>query len=346
LETDASARFVRLDWNESAYGPSDKAKAAFHAAITDINRYPDTDVENLRAAVAEVHGIHTANITLGCGSTELLYSAAEVWLAQGKSLVMASPSYDSFARAAVLVGAEARTVPLNYSSAHDLDAMLAKIDATTALVYICNPNDPTGGLTARADLEDFLAKVPPRIPVLIDEAYHEYVTPSGRYTSWVARAASDPRLIVTRTFSKLYGLAGLRVGYAVSSPEVAARLSKRRLPLSVNLVGARTALAALSDQPYVHKIASLNTDDRQEFYNQVNARMLRCIDSNTNFVLLKTGKSGKEVADMLRNKGVLVAAGYPHFEKYVRVSLGLAPTMQAFWRAWDECMPHNPVDAM
>ncbi|HEY1467429.1 MAG TPA: aminotransferase class I/II-fold pyridoxal phosphate-dependent enzyme, partial [Candidatus Acidoferrum sp.] len=149
-----------------------------------------------------------------------------------------------------------------------------------------------------------------------------------------------------RTFSKIYGLAGLRVGYAISSPELAARLSPRQLPWSVNVVAARTAIAALSDQPYAKKVGSLNSNDRQEFYNQVNARMLRCLDSKTNFVLLKTGRPGNEVAELLRARSVSVAAGYPHFEKHVRVSLGLPTNMQAFWRAWDECMPHHPVDSM
>jgi histidinol-phosphate aminotransferase len=343
--TDSPSRPVRLDRNESAYGPCEKAKAAFHEAISDGNRYPGTDVENLRAAVAALHGVHVENITLGCGSNELLRTAAEVWLGPGKSLVMASPTYDFIAHAAVLVGAKVRIVKLNRYYSHDLDGMLAKTGATTGLVYICNPNDPTGTLTPKADLEGFLRKVPSSVPVLIDEAYHDYVVPTGAYASWVTRAASDPRLIVTRTFSKVYGLAGLRVGYAVSSPEVAARLSARRLPLSVNVVAARAGLSALSDQSYVKEIVSLNSNARQEFYNQVNGRMLRCLDSATNFVLLAAGRSGKEVADLLNAKGVLVAAGYPSLEKHIRVSLGLPADMQAFWRAWD-AMPNHPMDSM
>jgi histidinol-phosphate aminotransferase len=346
LAADSDARRVRLDRNESAYGPSEKAKAAFHEAIANVNCYPASDVDDLRAAVAGLHGVHRENITLGCGSTELLRTAAEVWLGPGKSLVTASPSYDAIARAAILTGAEVRAVPLNHYYAHNLEAMLDKIEVNTGLVYICNPDNPTGTLTPKFDLEAFFPKVPPNIPVLMDEAYHDYVVPTGAYTSWVARAASDPRLIVTRTFSNVYGLAGLRVGYAVSSKEIAARLSARQLPCSVNVVAARTAIAALSDQPYVKKVVLLNSNDRQEFYNQVNARMLRCLDSETNFVLLRTHSTGKDAADLLSANGVSVAAGYPHVEKYVRVTLGLPANMQAFWRVWDECMPHHPVDPM
>jgi histidinol-phosphate aminotransferase len=167
--------------------------------------------------------------------------------------------------------------------------------------------------------------------------------PSGAYAYWAGHAAFDSRLIVTRTFSKVYGLAGLRVGYAVSSTAMAKRLAARRLPMDVNVAAARVALAAVSDAAYVKKIASLNADDRQEFFNQANARMLRSLDSHTNFVLMAAGRPGKEVVDMLRARGVLVNAGYPSFEKHIRVSIGQPDDMRAFWRAWDASMPHHPM---
>jgi len=269
--------------------------------------------------------------------------AAGAWLGPGKSLVTASPTYDSLAHAARLLGAQVRSAPLTRIYAHDLDALLARTDATTGILYICNPNNPTGTLTPKADLETFLINAPSRIPVLVDEAYHEYVAPSGACASLSARAASDSRLVVTRTFSKAYGLAGLRVGYAISSKEMAKRLSSWGFPMDVNVVAARVALAALSEPAYVEKIASLNSNDRQEFFNQVNARMLRALDSQTNFVLLATGRPGCEVAEALRVQGVLVATGYAFFQKHIRVSLGLPEDMQDFWHAWDASMPHHPM---
>jgi histidinol-phosphate aminotransferase len=340
---DSRARVVRLNRNESAYGPGEKAKAAFQEAITDVNRYPGDEVENLRAAIATMIGAQPENITLGCGSTEILRMAADAWLAPGKSLVAASPTFDSIARATNVGGAEVRSVPLTRAYAHDLDAMLARTEATTGVIYICNPNNPTGTLTPKDQIEALLRKAPPSVKVVIDEAYHDYVTPTGAYGSWVARAAEDARLIVTRTFSKVYGLAGLRVGYAVSSAETAKQLASRRVPMDVNVVAARVALAALSDQAYVKKIATQNSNDRQEFFNQANARMLRSLDSESNFVLLATGKRGNEVAETLRARGVLVAAGYSSFEKHIRVSLGSPEDMRAFWSAWDATMPHHPM---
>ncbi|HEY6946651.1 MAG TPA: histidinol-phosphate transaminase [Candidatus Acidoferrum sp.] len=340
---DSTAPLVRLNRNESAYGPSEKAKGAFEQAVNGVNRFPGEEVENLRAAVAAAHGVAPDNVTLGCGSTEIMRMAAETYFSRGKTLVTASPTFESIAQAARLVGAEVRSVPLTRDYSHDLEGMLARTDATTGLIYICNPNNPTGTLTPKSELETFLGKVPSGVAVLMDEAYHDYVAPTSAYASWVTRAATNSQLIVTRTFSKIYGLAGLRVGYAISSAETAKRLAARRLPMGVSGVAARVALATLSDTTYTKKIATANANDRQEFFNQVNARMLRCLDSQTNFVLMRTGSSGKEAAEMLRNKGVVVGTGYPGFEKHIRVSLGLSEDMEAFWRAWDVLMPHHPM---
>jgi histidinol-phosphate aminotransferase len=244
---DSPTRLVRLNRNESAYGPCEKAKVAFQKTFTEVNRYPSEEVGNLRPAVAAMHGVQPENITLGCGSTEIMRMAAEACLGPGKTMVTASPTFDFIAHAARLVGAEVRSTPLTRDYAHDLGAMLTGTDATTGLLYICTPNNPTGTLTPKSDLETFLPKDLSGVSVLIDEAYHDYVTPTGTYASWAARAAANPQLIVTRTFSKVYGLAGLRVGYAISSAETAKRLAARRLPMDVSVVAARVALAALSD---------------------------------------------------------------------------------------------------
>lgn len=340
---DPYPRQVRLNRNESAYGPSEKAKVAFELAVTEVSRYPGEEVENLRSELASAHGVQPENITIGCGSTEIMRMAAEVCLGPRKALVAASPTFEFIIQAARLLGAPIRSTPLTPDYGHDLNAMLARTDATTGLVYICNPNNPTGTLTPKSDLEAFFTKVRSSVSVLIDEAYHDYVAPTGTYASWATRAATNSQLIVTRTFSKIYGLAGLRVGYAVSSAETAKRLATRCLPMGINVAAARAAFAALSDPDYTKKIAKLNEDVRQEFFNQANARMLRWLDSQTNFVLLRTETSGREAANTLRARGVVVGAGYPSFEKHLRVSLGLPEDMQAFWRAWDALMPHHPM---
>ena len=248
------AKPIRLNRNESPYGPCEKAIEAMRNAIADANRYPGQELDDLRAAISVLNGVRPEQITLGCGSGDILRIAAETFLGPGKSLVMATPTFDAIAGYARASGAEVRAVPLNKRYSHDLDAMIAHTDASTGLIYICNPNNPTGGLTPKDDLESFLARVPKGVGVLIDEAYHDFVPPASTYTTWVGHAASDPRLLVTRTLSKVYGMAGLRVGYAVASTDLSKRLAQRRLPMGVNIVAARAAKAAINDQPYVQKI--------------------------------------------------------------------------------------------
>jgi histidinol-phosphate aminotransferase len=335
------AKPIRLNQNESPYGPCEKANEAMRNAIGDANRYPDQELEDLRSTISTLNGVRSEQITLGCGSADILRIAAETFLGPGKSLVMATPTFDAIAGYARARGTEIRAVPMTKRYTHDLDAMIAHTDASTGLIYICNPNNPTGSLTPRADLESFFARVPESVSVLIDEAYYDFVLPTSSFKTWVGRAAADPRLIVTRTLSKAYGMAGLRVGYAVASTETSKRLAQRRLAMGVNIVAARAAISAIQDQAYVKRILARITDDRQEFYNQANARMLRTLDSVTNFVMLKTSRLGTEVAEQLREKGILVASGYPGLEYYIRVSLGSHQDMTEFWRAWDAFMPHG-----
>jgi histidinol-phosphate aminotransferase len=339
--TPSEAKSIRLNRNESPYGPCEKANEAMRNTIADANRYPGQELDDLRAAISTLNGARPEQITLGCGSGDILRIAAETFLGPGKSLVMGTPTFDAIAGYARASGTEIRAVPLTKRYAHDLDAMIGHTDASTGLIYICNPNNPTGGLTPKGDLESFFARVPGTASVLIDEAYHDFVPPTSTYTTWVGRAASDPGLIVTRTLSKVYGMAGLRVGYAVASTETSKRLAQRRLAMGVNIVAARAAKSAIEDQAYVKKILARVADDRQEFYNQANARMLRSLDSVTNFVMLKTPRPGTEVAEQLKEKGILVASGYSGFDYYIRVSLGSPRDMTEFWRAWDAFMPHG-----
>jgi histidinol-phosphate aminotransferase len=213
--------------------------------------------------------------------------------------------------------------------------MLARVDSATGLVYICNPNNPTGTLTPRKTLESFIGKLPSDVMILIDEAYHHFVSGTSAYRSFLDFPLDDPRVIVARTFSKIYGLAGLRIGYSVSSKEVAGRLSALRLQNGVTTLSVKAATAALADSAYVQMAAKRNADDRQEFMNQVNARMLRAIDSHANFVLMNPLRPVSEVIPHLEKGNVLVAPPIPAMDKYIRVSLGTPAEMREFWRVWD-----------
>jgi histidinol-phosphate aminotransferase len=327
---------VRLHRNENAYGPSRHVIMATRTAALNVaNRFPTEELEALRSAIAARHRVETDQVVLGCGSTDILHTAARAFVETGKTIVTASPTFEWFDGFAGRLGAEVVAVPLARDYSHDLAAMLARCNAATAIVYVCNPNNPTGTLTRRQDLEAFLRNLPPTTRVVIDEAYHDYVEPSADYASFIDRPVADARVIVTRSFSKIHGLAGLRVGYAVATPETARRLRAYQLPENVNVLAAKAAMVALGDQEHVRLSLVRNSDDRQEFFNGANARMLRVTDSQANFVMLYAGRPANQVVEHLKKHNVLVPHPFPGFDKSIRVSLGTPADMRAFWQAWD-----------
>ncbi len=330
---------IILSRNENAYGPSQKVIASMQDALQFANRYPDAAVSALHERIAQSHSIKPEQLVLGCGSGEILSITASAFLAPGKKLITALPTFEAIGRCAKSLGAEIAEVPIARNYSHNLGAMLARADATTGLVYICNPNNPTGSLTPRKDLELFIRKLPPTTTVLIDEAYHHYVEQTGDYSSFIDNPMNDDRVIVARTFSKVFGLAGIRVGYAVGAPEKIQALAARRLPEGLNAVGARAALVAYDDLDYIKLSVKRNADDRQEFFNQANARMVKGIDSHTNFAMLQTGRNASEIIEHFKKNNVLIARLFPSMSTYVRVSFGTPPEMKEFWRVWGLMLP-------
>jgi histidinol-phosphate aminotransferase len=336
-----SAGPVILSRNENAYGPSEKVIAAMRGTVHTANRYPLEQDEELRDRVAALHGIKAERIVFGCGSSEILTTAVASFAGPGKKIITASPTFELPAHSAQIEGSEVITVPLDKSFAHDLNAMLAKADASTGLVYICNPNNPTASITPRAEIEDFLQKLPRTAMVIIDEAYHHYVAPTASYASFIDKPVDDDRVIVTRTFSKVYGLAGIRVGYAVASAEVAQKLSARCIPADVNLAAAVAAVGALEDQAFVRACVKHNADNRQEFFNQANGRMVRAIDSHANFVMMNAQRPAPQVIEHFKKNGVLIGRPFPPLDEYIRVTLGKPSEMTEFWRVWDLAPVHK-----
>ncbi len=256
---------VLLYRNENPYGPSEKVLAVMRESAASGNRYPRTEYDTLLDKLAALHQVKREQIVLGCGSGEILCMAAMTFLKPGKKLVEAAPTFPALGKLAQTAGIEVADVPLNKRYEHDLPAMLDRVSSSTGLVYIVNPNNPTGTLTPRKDLEAFIAKLPAGVPVLIDEAYHHFVAPAADYQSFLDRPINDPRVIVARTFSKIFGLAGMRIGYAVATPETAKRLAAGFPGWSVSVVSARAASAALDDVDYVRLGIQRNAADRQEF---------------------------------------------------------------------------------
>jgi histidinol-phosphate aminotransferase len=335
-DTVRPARPIRLHRNENVHGPSPSVIAVMQDAVGHrASRYPDADAEALQRKIASLHAVSPAQVVLGCGSSEILRTAIDAFAGPQKKIVAALPTFESIHQYAVRARAEVVGVPLSKDWSHDLGAMLARTDASTGLVYICNPNNPTGSVTRRQDLEAFLRKLPAHVCVLIDEAYHHYVGESTEYASFIDRPVDNPRVIVTRTFSKIHGLAGLRVGYGVAAAPTARVLGSNCLLDGVGVMAARAAAAALDDRDYVRRCVDANGDDRQEFLNHANARMLRSIDSLANFVMLNAGRPAGPVVEHFAKHHILVPRPVPLLGSYIRVSIGTPAEMHEFWRVWD-----------
>ncbi len=326
---------IHLDHNENAYGPSPKAIAAIQQAANHAGRYPDAAV--LQNALARRHNVKPGQVVLGAGSADVLRMAASAFLLSGKTLILANPTYDLIAGFAKSNDAQMIEAPLRNDHAHDLHGMLQRSSqpGLSGLIYICNPNSPTSTLTPRPELEEFIARVPENFHLIIDEAYHDYAGRSGSYQSFVDQPATNPRLIVTRTFSAAHGLPGARLGYAITSEAVARKLAAPASPFPVSGTGIAAALAALADQQHIDTCAKRNDDDRQEFKNQVNARMLRVLDSHTNFACLNVMRPAGEIFEHYRKNNFVLAPVIPTMPAYLRISLGTPAEMLEFWRVWD-----------
>ncbi|MGH9681196.1 MAG: pyridoxal phosphate-dependent aminotransferase [Candidatus Acidiferrales bacterium] len=326
---------ILLNKNENAYGPSKQVLLAIQRGLGLANRFPETACSHLVDEIAGAHGVNSDQIVLGCGSSEVIRAAAAAFLGPGKTLILSSPTFDVISSHALAAGASIVSVPLNRFLANDLDSILGHVNASTGLIYISNPNNPTAILNPRGDLETFIDKLPKNARLIIDEAYHHYAGNSSSYATFLDRSVKDDRLIVTRTFSKAYALAGLRIGYGVCTHQTAREISLHTVSDNINAVGADAAIAALKDSAGLNLNIQRNSDDRQEFLNQAYARMMRPVDSHTNFVMFKTVHHAPDLIEHFQNHGILIGPYYPAYEDYVRVTIGLPEEMKEFWRVWD-----------
>jgi len=320
------ASIVKLASNENPFGVPESAKQAMAAAAAELGRYPDANGFELKAALASRYDVPADWITLGNGSNDILEIAAHAFVQKGQAVVYSQYSF--------------AVVPAtNYG--HDLDAMAAAIDADTKLVYIANPNNPTGTFISAPEIEAFLAKVPAGVVVVLDEAYNEYLEQKDQFESaqWVRKF---PNLVVSRTFSKAYGLAGLRVGFAIAQPAVTDLMNRIRQPFNVNSLAQAAAIAALNDKDFLRK----GFENNRAGYGQLTAAFeelkLQYVPSHGNFVLVKVGEdegAGARVNIALLKQGVIVrpvgAYGLP---QWLRISIGLPQENARFIEALREAL--------
>jgi histidinol-phosphate aminotransferase len=319
------AKIVKLASNENPFGMPESSRKAIAAAVAELGRYPDANGFDLKAALAKRYEVPAEWITLGNGSNDILEIAAHAFVQKGEAVVYSQYSFAVYALATQGVGGRAIVVSAR-EYGHDLDAMAAAIDADTRLVYIANPNNPTGTFIPAARIEAFLAKVPANVIVVLDEAYNEYLAPELQFESsqWVRRF---PNLVVSRTFSKAYGLAGLRVGFAIAQPQLTDLMNRIRQPFNVNSLAQAAAVAALNDKAFLEQGAKNNAQGYRQLTAAFEAMGLEFVPSYGNFVLVKVGSddgAGARVNLALLKQGVIVrpvgAYGLP---QWLRISIGL-----------------------
>jgi histidinol-phosphate aminotransferase len=319
------------------------ALAAAQRALLDIHLYPDGSGHELKTALARHNSVAREQITLGNGSNDVLEVIARSFLAPGDSVVFSEHAFAVYPIVTQAVGATALVAPahdgrraLRYG--HDLEQMAACVEPDTKLVFIANPNNPTGTHVTSVELEHFLAAVPQQVLVVVDEAYVEYAQ-ARDYTSVLPSVSRYPNLIVTRTFSKAFGLAGLRVGYAVSSPAVADLLNRVRQPFNVNSVALAAAQAALADEDYLTRSVALNRAGMKQLMDAFKARRLPYIPSVGNFIAMDLQRTAAPVYEALLRRGVIVRPiGNYGLPNHLRITIGTEAENQFFIDALDRVL--------
>ena len=320
---------IKLASNENPLGPSPLAMEAAAAALPELYLYPDANCYLLKQKLAGHLGVDTAEILVGNGSDEILMMLATAFLNRGDQVIYGTPTFSEYEFTAKIMGAECREVPLA-DFTHDLEGMLAAINERTKLVYICNPNNPTGTIVSRSALQGFMERVPEQVLVVFDEAYGEYAE-SPEFISGYRYVREGRNAIVLRTLSKIYGLAGLRIGYALTTSDIAAAVERIRAPFNINSLAQAGARAALDDSGHLQRSRELNRQGKQYLYASLAKMGLFYVPTEANFIFVDTGRSCRSVFQSLLEMGVIIRTGdvfgHPDF---IRVTIGTAEQNRRF----------------
>jgi histidinol-phosphate aminotransferase len=313
---------IKLASNENPLGPSPRAVAALRRAVGHLHRYPDGGGHDLLAAIGTHLGVSPARIVMGNGSDDIIALLTRTLLGPGDEALIPRPSFLMYDIAVRSAGAQPVCVPLA-GMAPDLEGMLAALTPRTRMVFICNPNNPTGGIVGREAWERFLGQLPPSVAVVLDEAYIEFARDPACPRGVDYLAEEGPAVITLRTFSKLYGLAGLRVGYGVMPTALAEALNRVRAPFNVNSLGQVAAAAALQDTEFVARTLRTVHEGLEYLYDALGRMGLRCHPTQTNFFLLELGRDAQTVFEKLLRRGVIVRSMRSYgFPQCIRITVG------------------------
>ena len=314
---------AKLSFNESPYGPSPMAVQAMQQAACQVHLYFDMEAKELRQKIAEKHSVSMDHVYIGNGGDEAIALLVNAFVSPGDEVIMPWPTFGQYANATTIMDGIPVKVPVRSDDLRaDLPAMLAAVTERTKIIFLCNPNNPTGVTVTGKALREFVAAIPSHIIVGLDEAYYDYVE-APDFLSGLALLAEFPNVAVIRTFSKIYGLAGTRVGYAIANPDIVTLVQRVRPLFNVNTLAQFGAMAALDDREFVRFSAERNAAERAWISQQLTKLGWRVFPSQTNFVFVDTGREAAPLADAARQAGIIIRAGagwgYPTF---LRISLG------------------------
>lgn len=335
-------KVVKLASNENPYGASPKVKAYLDTAKVNYAIYPDGYATKLRAEVAKQLNVSEKQLLFGNGSDENILFISRAILQPGLNTVMAEVTFGQYKHNAIVEGAEVREVPLK-NGEHDLEKMLEAIDENTAIVWICNPNNPTGTLTPSEEIKAFVEKVPHDVLIVLDEAYKEYITDSS-YKDPIQLIEKHPNVLIMRTFSKAYGLASFRVGYAVGSEEVISQLEPTREPFNNTILSQEVATIALSDQSFIEACRVKNNAGKKQYEAYCAKRNLHFYPSQANFILMEVKNDSDKVFQGLMERGFIVRSGNAlGTPGYLRITIGTEEENAELLQKLDEVLHEEGV---
>jgi histidinol-phosphate aminotransferase len=339
VERELNIRAIKLASNENPLGPSPEAMEAVRAALCESHRYPDGGTNVLREKLAKLRGVQIEQIFIGLGSSEIIDLAARVFLRPGLAGLTSEGSYAPFSTAIRASGA-ALHLAKQRDFAYDLHAIAEAITAETRLIYLANPNNPTGTAFGAAELTEFLDRIPQNVLVVLDEAYIHYAARTDMPDS-AALFRAHENLLTLRTFSKVYGLAGLRIGYATATSGLVAAMNKLRTPFNTSGLAQAAAIAALDDHAHVKRSLETNSAERSRLQNALGDLALQPVPSEANFIFVELGPIAKDFCEVLLRAGVIVRPlGWMGFPDAIRVSVGTTEENEAFIKAMNDLWPN------
>jgi histidinol-phosphate aminotransferase len=332
---------IKMASNENPLGPAPEAVEAMQRAILETNIYPDGDCYYLKQKLAAHLGVERTNIAVSNGSNEMIKLISKSYLNPGENIIMANPSFSEYKAAAIISGAEVIEIPVTTDLRHDLDAMAASINERTKLIYVCNPNNPTGTMVTRDELDCFMQKAPESVIVIMDEAYYEYVTDKD-YPETLPYVKEGRNVIIMRTFSKVYSLAALRIGYAIAKPELIDYINRVREPFNVNRIAQVAAIASLES---THAAKSKQVNEAGIIYltEKLGELGLNFIPPQTNFIYVDTRVNARTLFQEMMKQGVILRPGDIFgMPTYVRITIGTESQNARLVQALKECLEQLP----